>query len=377
MRNKSSDKPNKIRLYNPNRFNGLDAGICYLIVLLVFVVAPYFIKMAIGDFLKAVSEYDTFAYYVISTAISQFMIFFVAFIFCIVRRVNPFSGGGYKASWDGVHVLMAIMLTLGVMMTFYFTHLQFFDYTSILTGPSGEIEEHISVLSPLFMVVYLFEIAVLPAIIEEMMFRGIIMRGLEQFGGLFAVICSSIMFSLMHGNFGQLVLQFIGGLAIGGVVYITKNYLLGMIMHFTNNAFSVVYTLMITPIFEGPINQKIIAVTGSFSIVLGIVFCLVSGIYFISMLFEKEKNKALSKNVSNKYAKKRYYQMQEFGQEFLLPSDNIPYLSNKNDERRFVINGKYRRLNRQSKNGISFAFIGLSILLATVIIFFRYMRLIK
>ena len=57
------------------------------------------------------------------------------------------------------------------------------------------------------------------------------MRGLEQFGGLFAVICSSVMFALMHGNFNQLILQFIGGLAIGGVVYITKNYFLGVIMH--------------------------------------------------------------------------------------------------------------------------------------------------
>ena len=357
------------RLYNPNRFNGLDAGICYVVVLLTFAVLPYFIRWVMGDFLKAVNSYDTFAYNVISTAISQFAIFAVAFVFCLIRRVNPFSGGGYKASWDGIHLLMATILMMGVMMTFYFTHLQFFDYTSELVDSSVKTEENISLLTPLFVIIYFAEIAILPAIIEEMMFRGIIMRGLEQFGGLFAVICSSIMFSLMHGNFGQLILQFIGGLAIGLVVYVTRNYLLGCVMHFVNNTFAFVYTLMTTPIFPGPINQKIVAVTGSFTIVLGVVFCLVGGIYFISMLFEKEKNKALGKTTNSRYEKKRFYQMQEYGQEALISSDKIPALSKDVDERLFVIKGRYRRLNGQSNKIVSFVFIGLGIILSTVMLF--------
>ena len=164
-------------------------------------------------------------------------------------------------------------------------------------------------------------VSAFPAIIEEMMFRGIIMRGLEQFGSLFAVICSSAMFSLMHGNFGQIVLQFLGGLAIGGVVMVTKNYLLGMIMHFVNNSFSTIYTFMITVLFDHPIYENIIAVTGSATIILGVIFTLVATVYFISMLFNNEKNKILGKSTENKFEKKRYYLMLDQNGEKIVKQD--------------------------------------------------------
>ncbi len=373
MRQKRVKNPNgcSVRLYNPNRFNGMDAGICYVLILLVFFALPYAMSYFIGDFLKEVIQYDTLGYSVISVTISQTAIFAVALIYCLIRRVNPFSGGGYKASFDTVHVLMATMLMIGVMMLFYFTHLQFYDYASELVGPTQNVEQKISPFTILFAVIYFLEVAILPAIAEEMLFRGIIMRGLEQFGGLFAVICSSAMFSLMHGNFGQIVLQFIGGLAIGFVVYVTKNYLLGCIMHFVNNAFSVVYTFLITPLFSGPISIKITAVTGAATIILGVAFCLVGGIYFVSMLFEKQKNKILNKASSSIYEKKRYYQIKIGEEERLVPSELVPTLRVKRafDDRLFVINGKYRRINCQSRSVASYLVIGIGVVLATVMLF--------
>ncbi|MBR2337465.1 MAG: CPBP family intramembrane metalloprotease [Clostridia bacterium] len=361
----------ELKLYNPNRFNGLDGALCFITVLVAFALMPYVVKLLLGDVLLAISKYDTYIYMVISVTISQAVIFFVGFVYCKIRRVNPFAGGGYKASWDGIHVLMSIMLTLGVMMLFYFTHSQFFGYASELLPSSQGMPTVISPFSALFALIYIAEIAVLPAIAEEMVFRGIIMRGFEQFGGLFAVLCSSVMFSLMHGNFGQLILQFIGGLAIGGVVYITKNYLLGSIMHFVNNAFSIIYTLLIIPLTDSPISYKITAVTGSVTIILGVVFCLVSGIYFISMLIEKEKNRALGKDTSFKYEKKRYYLMQSNGKEKLCPHDSVPtfYIKDERDDRLFLIKGQYRALNKGASYKLSFILICVGILLATILLF--------
>ena len=60
-------------------------------------------------------------------------------------------------------------------------------------------------------------------------------------------------------------------------------------MHFINNSFAFIYTLLITPLVENPVWQNITSVTAAATIVLGVIFVLVSSIYFISMLVEKEK----------------------------------------------------------------------------------------
>ena len=362
----------KMRLYNPNRFNAMDSGICYILVLVVFWVIPHALKYFLGDFLLKVYKYDYFAYAIINAFISQSAIFLIALVYGLIRRTKVFQGGGYKAKWDGVQVLMSVILIIGVMMLFYFTHLFFSKYVGLVKDTSLEVEQNLSLFAPLFCIVYLLEIAIFPAIAEEMLFRGIIMRGLEQFGSLFAVICSSAMFSLMHGNFSQIILQFIGGIAIGGVVMITKNYLLGCAMHFTNNLFSVFYTFMVTVLVDNPIYRKVIGVTGAFSILLGVVFTLIGVIYFLSLLFEKEKNKALGKETTNKFEVKKKYAVKIGETEYLSSYQNQPQLvaSGEEDDRLFFIRGKYRKLNRKANPTISLILICVGLATALAVIFF-------
>ncbi len=362
----------KMRLYNPNRFNAMDSGICYILVLVVFLVIPHALKYFLGDFLLRVYQYDYFAYAIINAFISQSAIFLIALVYGLIRRTKVFQGGGYKAKWDGVQVLMSVILIIGVMMLFYFTHLFFSKYVGLVKDTSLEVEQNLSLFAPLFCIVYLLEIAIFPAIAEEMLFRGIIMRGLEQFGSLFAVICSSAMFSLMHGNFSQMILQFIGGIAIGGVVMITKNYLLGCAMHFTNNLFSVFYTFMVTVLVDNPIYRKVIGVTGAFSILLGVVFTLIGVIYFLSLLFEKEKNKALGKETTNKFEVKKKYAVKIGETEYVSSYQNQPQLvaRGEEDDRLFFIRGKYRKLNKKANPTISLILICIGLATALAVIFF-------
>ncbi len=373
MSENTTTKANKkMRLYNPNRFNAMDSGVCYILILVVFMILPYALKYFLGDFLLTVYKYDYFAYVIINVFISQASIFLVALVYGLFRRTKVFQGGGYKATWDGVQILMSVILIIGVMMLFYFTHLFFSKYVGLVKDVSLETEQNLSLFTPLFCIVYLLEIAIFPAIAEEMLFRGIIMRGLEQFGSLFAVVCSSVMFSLMHGNFSQIILQFIGGVAIGGVVMITKNYLLGCVMHFTNNLFSVFYTLMVTELVDNPIYRKVIGVTGAFSILLGVVFTLIGAIYFISLLFEKEKNKALGKETTNKFEVKKKYAVKLGDTEYVCSYQHPPQLiaRGEEDERLFFIRGKYRKLNKKANSTISIILICVGLAISLAVIFF-------
>ena len=85
----------------------------------------------------------------------------------------------------------------------------------------------------------LFTMAVLPALLEEIIYRGYILRTLRPYGNLFAVLVSSALFSLMHGNLRQIPFAFIVGLVLGYLYVVTDNIWMPAAVHFTNNAFSV------------------------------------------------------------------------------------------------------------------------------------------
>lgn len=81
--------------------------------------------------------------------------------------------------------------------------------------------------------------AVLPALLEELVFRGCILRALRPFGDGFAVLVSAVLFGLMHGNIRQIPFAFIIGLALGYLYVVTNNLWIPILVHFMNNALSV------------------------------------------------------------------------------------------------------------------------------------------
>lgn len=84
--------------------------------------------------------------------------------------------------------------------------------------------------------------ALIPAICEEIAYRGYIYRSAQRYGQLFAVIFSSLMFSLMHSDIPTAAFAFICGFIIGCVRKTTGSILLGIIIHFLNNLMSVIGT---------------------------------------------------------------------------------------------------------------------------------------
>lgn len=82
---------------------------------------------------------------------------------------------------------------------------------------------------------YLFTLSVLPAILEEILFRGFILQSLRRFGDLFAVMISALIFALVHGNFAQLPNAFIMGVTIAFLAVKIGSLIPGMILHFINN----------------------------------------------------------------------------------------------------------------------------------------------
>ena len=84
--------------------------------------------------------------------------------------------------------------------------------------------------------------AILPGICEEILHRGFYLRGCSKQGYTrYGLIFSSILFGLMHLNIQQFFYATIIGLLMGIVVIISDSIYPAIIIHFMNNALSVLF----------------------------------------------------------------------------------------------------------------------------------------
>jgi len=86
----------------------------------------------------------------------------------------------------------------------------------------------------------IFLVAFIPAIIEELIFRGVILQGLRRFGVWPAILGSAALFSLLHASVVQLTYTFLFGIILAMVVIRTGSIISAMICHFVANASSLI-----------------------------------------------------------------------------------------------------------------------------------------
>ena len=90
-------------------------------------------------------------------------------------------------------------------------------------------------------------VAILAPIVEEIVFRGAILRILlECFSGKkawIAIVISAVAFGLFHGSLAQAVNASFLGLILGWLYYRTKSIVPSMVLHLVNNVSAVAMTL--------------------------------------------------------------------------------------------------------------------------------------
>jgi len=84
----------------------------------------------------------------------------------------------------------------------------------------------------------LISLVIAPAVCEELLFRGIIFNGLKKHGKTFAIILTTIMFSLFHMSLSQTAYPLLMGLLLGVIMYYEENIYYCIAVHMTNNFLS-------------------------------------------------------------------------------------------------------------------------------------------
>lgn len=82
--------------------------------------------------------------------------------------------------------------------------------------------------------VLMLYVVLIGPVVEELVFRGFLLKALSRCGKVYAIVISALMFSLMHGDIQQLFFTFAAGIILG---YVATEYSIAasLILHIINN----------------------------------------------------------------------------------------------------------------------------------------------
>lgn len=93
--------------------------------------------------------------------------------------------------------------------------------------------------TPYSIMLSLVSMAIVPAFVEEFLFRGLIQTNLRPFGRGTAIVGSAVLFGMMHQNIEQIFYSTVAGLVLAYIYEVTDSIWCSILLHFFNNTFSV------------------------------------------------------------------------------------------------------------------------------------------
>lgn len=214
-----------------------------LVFMVILMLVSGFISMPYDEFV------ETKAVTIISIFVSQ--ISFLIFILWYNKRENKrfFSAIKFKK----VNVLILLLsVAIGLIMLFGtndFIYLS--DYIIRLTGYSKSTDLPFAIDSVGNLILGVGLMAILPAVVEELMFRGMVLGGMLKGADtkkkkVIAVVLSALIFALIHGSAQQFMFPFMMGIVFGTIYMLTGNIWYTIAMHGVNNGLVVVLNYFTT-----------------------------------------------------------------------------------------------------------------------------------
>lgn len=217
-----------------NEYDVKDSGLIFILSLFV----PTLVVLFVMTIIKAiVPEIDTVVYSYITVSINQVGFFLLFFLYSKARKVDIKKSASIKFNLNIIQIL--IIICIGLVCMYGFSSLvNYLDWGIHQLGynPKNPAFEFLSFSNFGMLVVDIVLVALLPAICEELVFRGTVMNGLKKYGVASMIVLSGLMFSIMHLSIEQSIYQFVLGMVLASVSMITGSVVASMVLHFFNNA---------------------------------------------------------------------------------------------------------------------------------------------
>ncbi len=141
-------------------------------------------------------------------------------------------------------------------------------------------------------------VGVLPAILEEFAIRGVVLGALrKKFSDTSAIVLSSLLFGLLHGNLQQIPFASLMGLLLGFATVYTGSIIPAILIHTVNNVSSVLMEFTLPML--SPLEQQLSYITfNAVSLIIGICgFIMIIKADSNAFKLSTEKSQATFKNL--------------------------------------------------------------------------------
>lgn len=157
-----------------------------------------------------------------------------------VRKIHPNLVFPVKCSPK--YYLIAVMLIFGLLFSLSWIDGAVVEFFKLFGYKPREANSYFPNLSGGRVVFAFIVIAVLPAVMEEALFRGVILNCCEStMGTIRTVFIVGFCFSLFHASPEQTVYQFIAGCVFAFIAVRSGSILPSVLMHFINNGLIVIF----------------------------------------------------------------------------------------------------------------------------------------
>ena len=174
-----------------------------------------------------------------SYLLSQAIVLLPALIYVAIHKINIIACMPYRRLRisDG---LLSLLFGYALVPTMLFVS----NLTSLFS--TNYVQDSVQELIAYPFVVQLLIIAVLPACVEEFVFRGLIYHSYRKNGILGAAVLSGLVFGLMHLNINQLSYALLMGIVFALLVEVTGSMYSSMLAHFAANSYSIIMMQLVS-----------------------------------------------------------------------------------------------------------------------------------
>lgn len=230
MKNVSvNEKNNKPAVKGEVAIKKGEGGIAFSLFMLLYFVVSLLVQ---GALLLVGAEKDNEVFNLIPSVVTYATCFVFLIVFCKRKSKNVLHY--FRArKFSPLFAILSVTTAVGLLFGFGFVN-----------GLVAELLKKIGLKTQSatlnfdgagIFLAYVFALAILPAVVEETAFRGVVFGENLKCGTVFAVIFSSLAFALFHCSATQLLYQFLCGAVFCLLAYFSGSVIPSVIAHFANN----------------------------------------------------------------------------------------------------------------------------------------------
>ena len=175
--------------------------------------------------------------------LSQLTIILPFIIYCLVEKQNPLKLIRFKKIRP-ISIFFAFIIAL-----FSYPVVIFLNMISMLFVENAMTDVMPAVLEMGLLPGLLF-MALMPAVVEETIFRGMLYNQYAKYRPVAGIILSAVLFGLMHMNFNQMPYAIYLGIIMALLLEVTDSIIAPMVIHFTMNASSTILVFLSQEMLE-------------------------------------------------------------------------------------------------------------------------------